>query len=105
MNSFVKGQILSEIRDLKNTIQRNKVGSEEQFVLLSPTGRVMVDIVNTPDKYLCRVGGEEMNIDKKDFEDIMMEFRICYAPNVGGALFEEQRPKISPDVFRIKKEK
>lgn len=105
MNSFLKGQILAEIRNPINKIQRYKVGADEQFAVISPTGRVIVDVVNDPDKYLCRVGGEEMNIDKKDFEDIMMEFRICYAPNVGGAVFEEQRPKISPDVFRIKKEK
>ena len=105
MNSFLKGQILAEIRNPENKIKRHEHASGEQIAVFGPTDHILFDVFNGPDKHSFKVGGEEVHVDDKDFEEIILELHICYASDVESAAFKEKKPKVSSDIFRNKKQK
>ena len=105
MNAFLKGQIINEIRNPDNTIKRHESASAEQLIVMSSGGRVLIEVLTGGNKRMLKIGGEEIAVDDKDFNEIVTELHICYASDMAQEEFQDKRHTASASIFRIKKEK
>ena len=79
MSPYVKGQIITEIKNPANTAKRFARMGDEEMTLTSPTGRVMIEIFNDWDSgygYLLKIGGEQITVEDKDFDEIATALRV-----------------------------
>ena len=79
MNPYVKGQIITEIKNPENTPKRFARMGDEEMTLTSPTGRVMIEIFNDWDNgygHWLKIGGEEIAVGDKDFDEIATALRV-----------------------------
>ena len=106
MNRVFKSQVIAEIRKPSNKIKILKRPSGEEISVVSSTGRTIIEVFKADDKKLLKIGGEEIIVDDKDFDDIELELNICYASDMKQSAFDDGKPKIPMNIFsELAKEK
>lgn len=79
MNAFVKGQIITEIKNPANKVKRIARMGDEEMSVIAPTGRVLIEIFNDWDSgmgYFLKLGGEKIDVDLADFTEIASALRV-----------------------------
>ena len=105
MNIAFKNQIIKEIRNPHNKITRFEHDFGEEMTVIAPTKRVLIEVFNSKDEKMLKVGGEQIVVDDKEFEEILLELHICYSSEMPVQDFQERKNVASVGIFRIKKEK